>query len=216
MQPHGMFAADECFGGRNLNRGIELCAVVSSWASVLCAHGRRHAPLSGTLTHGALLLWCRLSKCIRCNTSSGSPGICPSSTDTNVSSTTLSLGQSHPRRGHTSTFSRPTKSMRCTGSKIMCGKLMAQIQLGLESHPISVLQLLNSTPRLLILLLSSPLFIPPLPSLSSSFPNEARAIRPDVNSFGIHIYKLFPHTPGRLRRRQVAAPPTCSKGGRKW
>ena len=27
-QPHGMFAADECFGGRNLNRGIELCAVV--------------------------------------------------------------------------------------------------------------------------------------------------------------------------------------------
>lgn len=212
MQPHGMFAADECFGGRNLNRGIELCAVVRSWASVLCAHGRRHAPLSGTLTHGALLLWCRLSKCIRCNTFSGSPGICPSSTDTNVSSTTLSLGQSHPRRGHTSTFSRPTKSMRCTASKITCGKLMAQIQLGLESHPISVLQL--HTPPL-ILILPSPLFIP-LPSLFSSFPNEARAIRSAVHSFGIHIYKLFPHTPDRLRRRQVAAPPTCSKGGRKW
>ena len=27
-QPHGMFSADECFGGRALNRGIELCAVV--------------------------------------------------------------------------------------------------------------------------------------------------------------------------------------------
>merc|ERR1719502_1293637 len=27
-QPYGMFAADECFGGRALNRGIELCAVV--------------------------------------------------------------------------------------------------------------------------------------------------------------------------------------------
>ena len=27
-QPHGMFAGDECFGGRALNRGIELCAVV--------------------------------------------------------------------------------------------------------------------------------------------------------------------------------------------
>ena len=33
-QPHGMFAADECFGGRELNRGIELCAVVEQMYSL--------------------------------------------------------------------------------------------------------------------------------------------------------------------------------------
>ena len=33
-QPHGMFAADECFGGRALNRGIELCAVVEQMYSL--------------------------------------------------------------------------------------------------------------------------------------------------------------------------------------
>jgi hypothetical protein len=33
-QPHGMFAADECFGGRALNRGIELCAVVEQMFSL--------------------------------------------------------------------------------------------------------------------------------------------------------------------------------------
>ena len=33
-QPHGMFSADECFGGRNLNRGIELCAVVEQMYSL--------------------------------------------------------------------------------------------------------------------------------------------------------------------------------------
>lgn len=32
-QPHGMFAGDECFGGRALNRGIELCAVVEQMYS---------------------------------------------------------------------------------------------------------------------------------------------------------------------------------------
>lgn len=33
-QPHGMFSADECFGGRALNRGIELCAVVEQQYSL--------------------------------------------------------------------------------------------------------------------------------------------------------------------------------------
>ena len=33
-QPHGMFSADECFGGRDLNRGIELCAVVEQMYSL--------------------------------------------------------------------------------------------------------------------------------------------------------------------------------------
>lgn len=33
-QPHGMFSADECFGGRELNRGIELCAVVEQMYSL--------------------------------------------------------------------------------------------------------------------------------------------------------------------------------------
>eukprot|EP00039_Didymoeca_costata_P021703 m.2809 g.2809 ORF g.2809 m.2809 type:complete len:948 (-) comp2595_c0_seq1:128-2971(-) len=33
-QPHGMFSADECFGGRALNRGIELCAVVEQMYSL--------------------------------------------------------------------------------------------------------------------------------------------------------------------------------------
>jgi hypothetical protein len=33
-QPHGMFSADECFGGRALNRGIELCAVVEQMSSL--------------------------------------------------------------------------------------------------------------------------------------------------------------------------------------
>lgn len=33
-QPHGMFSADECFGGRHLNRGIELCAVVEQMFSL--------------------------------------------------------------------------------------------------------------------------------------------------------------------------------------
>lgn len=33
-QPHGMFSADECFGGRGLNRGIELCAVVEQMYSL--------------------------------------------------------------------------------------------------------------------------------------------------------------------------------------
>jgi len=33
-QPHGMWAADECFGGRDLNRGIELCAVVEQMYSL--------------------------------------------------------------------------------------------------------------------------------------------------------------------------------------
>ena len=33
-QPHGMYSADECFGGRNLNRGIELCAVVEQMYSL--------------------------------------------------------------------------------------------------------------------------------------------------------------------------------------
>ena len=33
-QPYGMFAADECFGGRALNRGIELCAVVEQMYSL--------------------------------------------------------------------------------------------------------------------------------------------------------------------------------------
>ena len=36
-QPHGMFAADECFGGRELNRGIELCAVVEQLYSLQVA-----------------------------------------------------------------------------------------------------------------------------------------------------------------------------------
>jgi hypothetical protein len=33
-QPHGMFSADECFGGRALNRGIELCAVAEQMYSL--------------------------------------------------------------------------------------------------------------------------------------------------------------------------------------
>ena len=33
-QPHGMFGADECFAGRALNRGIELCAVVEQMYSL--------------------------------------------------------------------------------------------------------------------------------------------------------------------------------------
>eukprot|EP00966_Prymnesium_polylepis_P116036 2681953-Prymnesium_polylepis.1 len=33
-QPHGIWSADECFGGRNLNRGIELCAVVEQMYSL--------------------------------------------------------------------------------------------------------------------------------------------------------------------------------------
>ena len=33
-QPHGMWSADECFGGRDLNRGIELCAVVEQMYSL--------------------------------------------------------------------------------------------------------------------------------------------------------------------------------------
>lgn len=33
-QPFGMFAGDECFGGRELNRGIELCAVVEQMYSL--------------------------------------------------------------------------------------------------------------------------------------------------------------------------------------
>ncbi|EDQ88470.1 uncharacterized protein MONBRDRAFT_26201 [Monosiga brevicollis MX1] len=33
-QPHGMYSADECFGGRHLNRGIELCAVVEQMYSL--------------------------------------------------------------------------------------------------------------------------------------------------------------------------------------
>jgi len=33
-QPYGVFSADECFGGRNLNRGIELCAVVEQMYSL--------------------------------------------------------------------------------------------------------------------------------------------------------------------------------------
>ena len=33
-QPHGIWAADECFGGRDLNRGIELCAVVEQMYSL--------------------------------------------------------------------------------------------------------------------------------------------------------------------------------------
>lgn len=33
-QPHGMFSGDECFGGRELNRGIELCAVVEQMYSL--------------------------------------------------------------------------------------------------------------------------------------------------------------------------------------
>jgi hypothetical protein len=33
-QPHGMFSADEVMGGRNLNRGIELCAVVEQMYSL--------------------------------------------------------------------------------------------------------------------------------------------------------------------------------------
>lgn len=36
-QPHGMFSADECFGGRELNRGIELCAVVEQLYSLQVA-----------------------------------------------------------------------------------------------------------------------------------------------------------------------------------
>jgi hypothetical protein len=33
-QPHGIWSADECFGGRDLNRGIELCAVVEQMYSL--------------------------------------------------------------------------------------------------------------------------------------------------------------------------------------
>merc|ERR1719469_566099 len=33
-QPYGIYAADECFGGRDLNRGIELCAVVEQMYSL--------------------------------------------------------------------------------------------------------------------------------------------------------------------------------------
>ena len=33
-QPHGMFSGDECYGGRALNRGIELCAVVEQMYSL--------------------------------------------------------------------------------------------------------------------------------------------------------------------------------------
>ena len=33
-QPHGIWAADECFGGLDLNRGIELCAVVEQMYSL--------------------------------------------------------------------------------------------------------------------------------------------------------------------------------------
>lgn len=33
-QPHGIFSADECFGGRDLNRGIELCAIVEQMYSL--------------------------------------------------------------------------------------------------------------------------------------------------------------------------------------
>ena len=33
-QPHGMFSADECFGGKGLSRGIELCAVVEQMYSL--------------------------------------------------------------------------------------------------------------------------------------------------------------------------------------
>ncbi|KAJ9470544.1 hypothetical protein DIPPA_18533 [Diplonema papillatum] len=33
-QPHGVFSADECYGGRNLTRGIELCAVVEQMYSL--------------------------------------------------------------------------------------------------------------------------------------------------------------------------------------
>jgi DUF1680 family protein len=33
-QPYGMFGADEVFSGRNLNRGIELCAVVEQMYSL--------------------------------------------------------------------------------------------------------------------------------------------------------------------------------------
>eukprot|EP00730_Choanoeca_flexa_P003737 TRINITY_DN11492_c1_g4_i1.p1 TRINITY_DN11492_c1_g4~~TRINITY_DN11492_c1_g4_i1.p1 ORF type:complete len:683 (+),score=145.01 TRINITY_DN11492_c1_g4_i1:290-2050(+) len=33
-QPHGLFAADECFAGRALNRGVELCAVVETMFSL--------------------------------------------------------------------------------------------------------------------------------------------------------------------------------------
>ena len=41
-QPHGMWAADECFGGRDLNRGIELCAArPAAPAAVSRACGRR-------------------------------------------------------------------------------------------------------------------------------------------------------------------------------
>ena len=36
-QPHGLFAGDECFGGRELNRGIELCAVVEQMYSLQVA-----------------------------------------------------------------------------------------------------------------------------------------------------------------------------------
>ena len=33
-QPYGIFSADECFGGRDLNRGIELCAIVEQMYSL--------------------------------------------------------------------------------------------------------------------------------------------------------------------------------------
>ena len=36
-QPHGMFSGDECFGGRELNRGIELCAIVEQMYSLQVA-----------------------------------------------------------------------------------------------------------------------------------------------------------------------------------
>ena len=57
-QPHGMFAADECFGGRNLNRGIELCAVVEQMYSLqhmFRVHGdARHLDRCETIAFNAL------------------------------------------------------------------------------------------------------------------------------------------------------------------
>ena len=57
-QPHGMFSADECFGGRNLNRGIELCAVVRiEQHDVHIFHALAHDSTSVTHEHVCPVLY---------------------------------------------------------------------------------------------------------------------------------------------------------------
>lgn len=90
-----------------------MASALHRWSllSLLYAHKRAHTRVLTSTAPG-----------IRCSTSSVSLGTLTSSTATSAFSTMLSLAPSHLRRGHISTFSRPTRSMPCGDSLTTSGR----------------------------------------------------------------------------------------------